>query len=187
MEILTPRLRLRTWKKRDLPHLAAINADPRVMEHFPAPLSRKESDDLVERFITHQKQHGYCYFAAERRGDRRLLGFIGLANQDYPAYFTPCTDIGWRLHPDVWGQGLAAEGGKACLEHAFGELGLPAVHAVAVHRNMPSIRVMHALGMQYEAAFIHPKIGDHHHLQPCLVYVSRPAVEAEEPAEFPEA
>lgn len=183
MEIRTPRLRLRTWTKRDLPALAPINADPRVMEHFPAPLSRKESDALVARFIEHQEEHGFCYFAAERLEDRRLVGFIGLARQTYPAYFTPCVDVGWRLHPDVWGQGLAAEGGKACLDHAFEALGLDAVRAITVHRNIPSIRVMRALGMEFEAAFIHPGLADRHDLQPCLAYVRRAPAREEVEAE----
>jgi hypothetical protein len=37
MELLTPRLRLRHWQASDLAPFAAMNADPVVMEHFPAP------------------------------------------------------------------------------------------------------------------------------------------------------
>ncbi|THH40650.1 GNAT family N-acetyltransferase [Neolewinella litorea] len=179
MEILTDRLRLRKWTNRDKPAFAAIQADPRVMEYFPATLTRKESDAVVERFKKHHKEHGFGYFAAERRTDKQLLGFIGLSRQEYPAFFTPCVDIGWMLHPDVWGQGLAAEGARACLEHAFGALGLDAVRAVTVHRNMPSIRVMHQLGMAYEGAFIHPDFADRHDQQPCLVYVRRAPAEGQ--------
>ena len=33
---------------------AALNADPRVMEHFTAPLSRHESDTLADRIEVHE-------------------------------------------------------------------------------------------------------------------------------------
>ena len=36
IELETPRLRLRQWRDEDREPFAALNADPRVMEHFPA-------------------------------------------------------------------------------------------------------------------------------------------------------
>ena len=42
--LATARLVLREWRDSDLEPFAAINADPRVMEFFPAPLDRAESD-----------------------------------------------------------------------------------------------------------------------------------------------
>src|SRR5437879_260872 len=46
--VATDRLRLRQWVPADREPFARLNGDPRVMEHFPAPLSRYESDGLVE-------------------------------------------------------------------------------------------------------------------------------------------
>ncbi|MEW8086145.1 MAG: GNAT family N-acetyltransferase, partial [Candidatus Thiodiazotropha endolucinida] len=45
----TDRLILRQWRDEDYIPFARINADPRVMEFFPQPLSRVESDDLARR------------------------------------------------------------------------------------------------------------------------------------------
>ena len=39
--IRTSRLILRRWRDEDLAPYAALNADPRVMQHFPAVLSRE--------------------------------------------------------------------------------------------------------------------------------------------------
>ena len=47
--VRTERLLLREWQPADLEPFAAMNADPSVMEHFVSPLSREESDRLVER------------------------------------------------------------------------------------------------------------------------------------------
>src|SRR5690606_10273601 len=43
-ELRTARLLLRPWRDEDLEPYARLNADPEVMRHFPAPLTREESD-----------------------------------------------------------------------------------------------------------------------------------------------
>lgn len=45
--IQTERLILRQWREEDLEPFAALNADPQVMEYFPAILTRQESDSRV--------------------------------------------------------------------------------------------------------------------------------------------
>ena len=47
----TPRLLLRAFVDDDPRAFAAINADPVVMEHYPAPLTRQQSDALVDRAL----------------------------------------------------------------------------------------------------------------------------------------
>lgn len=55
-------------------------------------------------------------------------------------------EIGWHLHPDVWGQGLATEAGTRVLDHAR-EHELAHVVAVTHPDNLPSQRVAGRLGM----------------------------------------
>lgn len=69
------RLGFRPWMHNDLDEFAAMNADPMVMEHFPKPLSRKESAEFLDRLFKHYAAHGYCYFAAEVLENRELIGF----------------------------------------------------------------------------------------------------------------
>ena len=45
--LVTERLLLRAWRPGDREPFAALNGDPRVMEWFPATLSRRESDALA--------------------------------------------------------------------------------------------------------------------------------------------
>ena len=52
-ELDTERLRLRRWRESDREPFAALNADPVVMEHFPALSSRAESDAMVDRIEAH--------------------------------------------------------------------------------------------------------------------------------------
>ena len=52
-ELCTDRVRLRRWLPGDREPFAALNADPRVTEYLPGPLSREESDVLVQRIEEH--------------------------------------------------------------------------------------------------------------------------------------
>ena len=49
IEFQTSRLQLRQWNKADRQPFAALNADPRVMQFFPASLSREQSDAMASR------------------------------------------------------------------------------------------------------------------------------------------
>src|SRR6516225_6419372 len=98
----TPRLLLRPWQEIDRDPFSRMNADPRVMEFFAAPLARAESDDLIDRIQAHMARHGFGFFAAELRASGTLIGMVGLAHVPFEAHFTPCVEIGWRLVPEHW-------------------------------------------------------------------------------------
>ena len=63
-------------------------------------------------------------------------------------------EIGWCLHPDAQGRGLATEGAQAILRLGFVELGLHRIVAGCDPRNAASLRVMDRLGMRREAALV---------------------------------
>jgi ribosomal-protein-alanine N-acetyltransferase len=168
-----PRLRLRPWRDGDADAFAALNADPAVMRHFAEPLSRAESDAMLARVRAHQAEHGFCFWAAERRPHGRLVGFCGLQRVPFEARFTPAVEIGWRLFPAHWGQGLAREAAELALGAAFGPLALGEVVAFTVPANAPSWGLMRRLGMRPEGAFEHPRLPEGHPLRPHLLYRSR--------------
>lgn len=168
--IITPRLGLRNWTTEDVDDLFEVNRDPEVMRYFPATQDREATAAMVDRFRRHYDQHGFTYFAVDRLDTGECIGFTGLAQQEYDAYFTPCVDIGWRLKKSSWGKGYATEAARACLDYAFASLQLDKVFAVAVEGNRPSIRVMEKIGMQFDGTFQHPALVDHPHLGDCVVY-----------------
>ena len=114
-ELQTDRLRLRRWLGTDRVAFAALNADARVMQHFPAALSRDESDTLAARIEAHFDQHGFGLWTVEIPNVTPFAGFIGLSIPGFDAHFTPCVEIGWRLAAEHWGQGYATEGAQAVL------------------------------------------------------------------------
>jgi len=101
------RLLLRRWRDADRDPFARMNADPVVMEYFPAPLSKQESDRLADTIEAHFVSHGFGGWAAELRATGEFIGFIGLAIPRFQAAFMPAVEIGWRLDAAQWGRGLA--------------------------------------------------------------------------------
>src|SRR4051794_36138997 len=138
----TPRLLLRPWRDSDREPFSRMNADPRVMEFFPAVLSREESDGLIDRFERDWADRGFGVFAAELRETADFIGFVGLDVPRFQAHFTPCVEIGWRTAAEHWGKGLATEGAREILRHTAGE-----IVSFTTERNVRSRRVMEKLGM----------------------------------------
>ena len=54
----TDRLLLRRWRGSDREAFQKINADPRVMEFFPALLTAEETDQAIARIEKHFEEHG---------------------------------------------------------------------------------------------------------------------------------
>lgn len=167
----TARLRLRRWRAADLPAFAALNADPRVMRYFPAPLSRADSDAFAASLQDRFRAWGFGFWAVETEA-LPFAGFVGLSRPTYEARFLPATEVGWRLDPRLWGQGLATEGARAALAFGFDQLALDQVIAVAPRANLPSIRVMQRLGMTSDPAedFDHPALTDHPVIRRCALH-----------------
>lgn len=164
------RLGFRNWKPEDLQEFAEINTDLEVMEHFPKPLSLKETENLMNRLEQHYSRFGFTYFATEIIGTGEFIGFIGLLNQDYRSDFTPNTDIGWRLKKSSWGNGYATEGAKRCLEYAFTEFKINQIISVCTVQNSKSEHVMKKIGMKKVGEFIHPKLKEYPGMEHCLCY-----------------
>jgi RimJ/RimL family protein N-acetyltransferase len=178
MELRTERLLLRGWRASDRAPYAALNADPLVMEHFPAPLTRAESDAHVDRMVAALDAQGWGLWAVEVPGEADFIGFIGLAVPGFEAPFTPCVEVGWRLVRSAWGQGYAPEGARAALAFAFDDLGLDEVLSFTAVGNAKSRRVMEKIGMTHDPAedFDHPNVPDGSPIRRHVLYrIRRPA------------
>jgi RimJ/RimL family protein N-acetyltransferase len=176
-EVRTERLSLRGWRATDREPFAAMNADPRVMEHFPATLTRQASDALVDRIQARWREFGYGLWAVERLDTGAFAGFIGLAPVSLQAPFAPAVEVGWRLAAEHWGQGFATEGARAALGFGFGPLDLAEIVSFTARRNVRSRRVMERLGLvrEPELDFDHPAVPVGHPVRPHVLYrITRP-------------
>jgi ribosomal-protein-alanine N-acetyltransferase len=171
-ELETARLVLRRWRANDLAPVAALNADPEVMEYFAATLSQEESRAMIARMEAKFEAQGFGFWAMERKSDGALLGMTGLNRPDLKVPFAPCVEIGWRLAREYWGQGYAPEAARAALALAFGPLGEKEVVAFTARGNERSRTVMRKLGMTHDPAddFEHPSVPEGHPLRLHVLY-----------------
>ena len=171
-ELRTARLLLRQWRGSDREPFAALNADPAVMEHFPAPLEREQSDALVAREQERIDERGWGLWAVEVTSSGTFIGFVGLAEQDLGFEWTPAVEIGWRLANHAWGHGYATEAASAALAHGFEVVGLDEIVSFTATTNTPSQAVMRRIGLQLHPAspFDHPRIEPGHRLEEHVLY-----------------
>jgi RimJ/RimL family protein N-acetyltransferase len=179
MELRGERVTLRSWRPDDLEPFAALNADVRVMEHYPAPLSRAESEAFVARVESHFAEHGFGLWAVEIRDVSPFVGYVGLSVPGFEAAFMPCVEIGWQLAAEHWGRGFATEAARVAVGFGFSAAGLDEIVSFTVPANRRSIAVMERLGMTFAGEFEHPRLPPGHRLRRHVLYrLARPASEA---------
>ena len=169
MELDSPRLRLRHWRREDREPLATINAEPSVLRYLP-PVTRIASDAMLDRVEAHFARHGWSYWAIEERESAKLIGFCGLMHVPWNAFFTPAVEISWRLSTVWQGRGLAREAAEQVLAAAFGTLGLKRVVSFTVAANAASWGLMERLGMVGIGEFDNPALPPGHPLRRNVVY-----------------
>jgi RimJ/RimL family protein N-acetyltransferase len=146
--LTTERLVLRTFRLDDLPHYAALNAQPAVFRYLGGePISRQLSDDIAEWANGVYERDRMGLLAVERRSDGRFLGMCGLhRHSSVPDH----VEVAWRLAFEHWGNGYATEAATAWLDYGFGELGLPEIISMTEAENDRSLAVMRRLGMRFD-------------------------------------
>jgi RimJ/RimL family protein N-acetyltransferase len=171
-ELRTQRLLLRPWRAADREPFAALNADAEVMRHFPAPLTREQSDALADRIESAFAQEGWGLWALELRDGGEFIGFTGLSRPAFDAHFTPAIEIGWRLARGAWGRGYATEAARAAAAFGFDTLAAVELVSFTATANTPSRAVMERLGMTHDPAddFDHPNVPAGHALRRHVLY-----------------
>lgn len=151
----TERLLIRDWVPDDWKRYQPLATDPRVLRYIgcgePSP------EDRIKPFvlggIEKANTRGWILWPVIHREDAELIGFCGFADG-----FPPDVEIGWRLRPEYWGQGLATEIASAVMEYGWRRFQFDRLIAVIQPANRASVRVAEKLGMSLETSFVHQGI-----------------------------
>jgi RimJ/RimL family protein N-acetyltransferase len=137
-EILTPRLRLRRARPEDAGPLFEVFADPRAMRYWSTPPHSGIEDTrrFVQTMIDAPRETSDD-FVIELGG--RVVGKAG-------CWRLP--EVGYILHPDLWGRGLAHEAMQAVIGRMFRAWRLPALTANVDPRNQRSLALLARLGFR---------------------------------------
>lgn len=142
----TERLYLRDLDPGDAPSLYTLNSDPDVMRYTgDKPFLNAAAAKLFLQDYDHYRRFGFGRWAVIRKYDNRFLGFCGLRRDEHSGE----VDLGFRFFPDYWSQGYATEAAAAALELGFGTFDLDRIVGRSMRENLPSVRVLQRLGMEF--------------------------------------
>ena len=119
---------------------------------MPGPRTRAQAQAIVERQAAQCAEVGYCLWWWRERASGELVGYVGLDRTEVEG--EPAVEVGWSISPQRWGEGLAPEAGRACVDWAFEVAELDRVVSYTVHENRASRRVMEKLGLRYSATSV---------------------------------
>lgn len=168
----TTRLSLEPLAPTHLAGMAAINADPVVMEYFPATQDTAQTAAFLDCTADHWQSHRFGWLALHEKDTGAFLGFTGLARPSFQGHLADEVEIGWRLAASAWGKGYASEAALACLAWAFDALKLEQVVSFTAGGNLRSQAVMRRIGMLRapELDFDHPRLPPDSPLRAHVVY-----------------
>jgi RimJ/RimL family protein N-acetyltransferase len=150
----TDRLMVRDWADTDEDRVFDIyrrwevsrwlGAEPRVMT------DRGAAAKVIERWNERNQDRTYGVWAVEERSTGTVAGTVLLVPLPEPSDGTASKgeiEVGWHLHPDAWGRGLATEAARGAIAHGF-KAGLGEVYAVVRPDNAASLAVCRRLSMR---------------------------------------
>ncbi len=138
------------WLTEDAVPLDEIYRQPEYLETMP-PASAEEQ---IAMWVRRWEGDSFSQWAACDRASGQLIGRIGLIrHHDWPLASDP-VEVGWVLHRDWWGRGLATEGGRASVNAWRRYLPDDRLYSFTAPDNVRSRAVMERLGMGYGGATV---------------------------------
>ncbi|TDC78053.1 N-acetyltransferase [Micromonospora sp. KC606] len=147
------RLRLRRFTPDDVDNLVELDGDPEVMRFLtggePTPRETVRDEHLPRILARYDHAPDLGRWAAEEWATGEFLGWFALDPSDDGTE----AELGYRLRRAAWGRGLATEGSRALLRHAFETVGVGRVWAETMAVNVRSRAVMERVGLRYVRTF----------------------------------
>lgn len=158
-KIETERLVLRPYCLEDIDAIYEIvSGEEDFFQYIPeeAP-TRDEVETIIKWSIDQNRKNSperiYKFnLAIVHKEDAKVIGYCGLGPDDLDLEEI---EIYYGLSSAYRKQGLALEAAKATLTYGFETIGLKKIIAFADHRNVPSIKLIEKLGMNYHFRVSH--------------------------------
>ena len=113
-----------------------------------------KTEEYTKQYLQYvQKQYadGDLYdWALIDRESGRMIGTCGFTGFDFD---NECGEVGYVIHPDFRGRGLAPEAVRRVMQFGFERLHLHRIKCMYMEGNEASRRVMEKCGMHYEGTF----------------------------------
>ena len=146
--IKTPRLLMRKFCLEDVDAVFEFSSNADVTLYTGDADSVKTRNDalkiITDIWLPEYKKYGYGRYALVHRESGLVIGFCGL--KYIPEHER--ADLGYRMLPEYWGQGLGFEAAAAALEYGRRTLGLKSIFAEADADNVASNRILERIGLK---------------------------------------
>ncbi|MBK8567970.1 MAG: GNAT family N-acetyltransferase [Saprospiraceae bacterium] len=141
----TERLLLRPLEESDAPEILVHRSDERITRFTDSPKALDlDAALLFILSIQERIENGNsAVWAICLHGEDKLIGTICIWNFDPER---SVAEVGFTLHPDFWGQGIATEALAAVIEFGFSQMEAEVLEAAAQHENFASIRLLERVG-----------------------------------------
>lgn len=151
-ELQTNRLQLWQFRDNDAAALYFLRSDEQVMRYIDRPRAQSEEDIrlFIERAKTDIEQGTGLSWGICLQGEDALIGYIGYWRMQ-PSNFR--SEVGYALHPDHQGKGLAREALEAVIDFGFNQMGLHSMEANINPGNDASRQLLLRCGFVKEAYF----------------------------------
>ncbi|WP_035387500.1 GNAT family N-acetyltransferase [Ferrimonas senticii] len=144
--IVTPRLAMRRFTLDDAEAVLGFSGNTQVTRYTGDAGMVKTLEDakrIIETiWLAEYAEHGYARYALLDKARDRVIGFCGWKFEQE----VNLPDLGYRLLPQYWGQGLGMEAASAAMVYGRDTLGFSEVSAELVPENLGSKRIIERLG-----------------------------------------
>ena len=154
----TPRLILRTLTPDDVPDLRRWLARDEVYTYWGRPASKGEREPEMmfvdPRPWVKRKPSPDFKWGMVSKDTNTVIGDISVFDIEN----SRMGSVGYRLDPDLWGQGYTSEALATAVDFIFTHTELDRLHATADVRNVASNRVLEKCGFVHEGTVRHGKM-----------------------------
>ncbi len=149
----TPRLLLRKIAVSDYQDMYDYSRRPETSRYLL--WSPHHSPRFTKKYVSYlqgqYRNENFYDFALVEKTSGKMIGTCGFTSFDLE---NNSAELGYVLHPDFWGKGLAKEAILRLMSFGFVELRLHRIIAKIMAQNTASKRVAEKCGMRHEATHI---------------------------------
>jgi ribosomal-protein-alanine N-acetyltransferase len=149
----TERLILRKFTPEDATDVYNLRSNPEAMRYIGKSLLRsvEEAEKLIAFYLKNISENISITWGISLKGEGgRVIGTIGYHTIDKDHYRA---EIGYMIHPDLWGKGYMNEAISVLLQCGLNDLGFHSIEAKVNPENEKSCKILLKHGFVKEAHF----------------------------------
>ena len=146
---------MREIEDADADGIFKLESDPRVHAYLgKKPIhTMKQALSIIERIKMQYRDNGIGRWAVVDRKSNAFMGWAGLKYERELREELDYFDLGYRIRPRYWSQGIATECALQLLHYGFENKGLAEICASAEVGNGASNHILRKIGMSFVETF----------------------------------